>query len=220
MLKTKKIEKANTVALRYFTAQFKKSKKAKAYTYDRISQATTKKFYLGYGGTTGLVEYLNDNGISEPIAKESGLVTLDYDGNALNRFSGRLIFPIIHAGRLAGFGGRTLTDVTKKNPKYINSKTSALYNKSDILYGVWRARKSIMRKGYGFLVEGYFDVLGLYDVGVKNSVAACGTGITREHARILGRYAEKMFIMLDGDSAGQEAAAKAKKLLKKERIYG
>lgn len=220
MLKTKKIEKVNNLALKYFVNSLNKSKKAQEYVYGRITKPTVRKFFIGYSPKSGFVEYLNKHDVDESIAREAGLVTFDYNGNALNRFADRIILPIIHANRLVGFGGRTLTEVTKRNPKYINSKTSVLFNKSEVLYGLWRARKEMLRRGYGIIVEGYFDVYGLFEAGVKNSVASCGTALTRDQARLLARYADKVYVMLDGDDAGQEAAKKAKKILKKEKVYG
>jgi len=219
MIKTKRLEKLNRLALKYYIKHLHLSKWALEYLYDRISTKVAKKYCIGYAPNGGFVQYLNKHGVSEEDAKDAGLITLDYDGNAYERFSHRIMIPIIHARRVVGFGGRTLGEETKQNPKYINSKASLLYNKSEVLYGLWRARNSIDRLGYGILVEGYFDVLGLANHKIYNCVGLCGTALTREQARQLKRYTDKIYVMLDGDEAGKVAAKKAKIVLKKERVY-
>jgi DNA primase len=219
MLTTKRIEHLNQLALKYYLKQLNKSKRAQSYLYDRLSKKTADAYFIGYAPNGGLVQYLNKHDVTERDAKDSGLIILDYDDNAFERFTNRIMFPIIHAGRLVGFGGRTLGEETKKNPKYLNSKASLLYNKSEVLYGLWRARTAIDRLGYGFLVEGYFDVLGLANHKVQNCVGVCGTALTREQAKQLKRYTDKIYVMLDGDEAGKLAAKKAKIVLKKEKVY-
>ena len=163
---------------------------------------------------------MNKHNVTKTDATDSGLVVFDYDNNAYPRFTHRIMIPIIHAGRLIGFGGRTLGPETKQNPKYINSKASVLYNKSEVLYGLWRARASIEKLGYAFLVEGYFDVLSLVNHKIYNCVGLCGTAFTKDQAKQLKRYTEKVYIMLDGDNPGKVAAKKAKIILKKNHIYG
>jgi len=218
MIKTKRLEKLNRLALVYYIEHLNQSKQAQEYLYARISKQVADRFFIGYAPNGGLVPYLNKHNIKEDDAIDAGLVVIDYDGNAFERFSNRIMVPIIHAGRLVGFGGRTLGEETKQNPKYINSKASLLYNKSEVLYGLWRARKSIDKLGYGFLVEGYFDVLGLANHKVYNCVGLCGTALTKAQAKQLKRYTDKIYIMLDGDNAGKVAAKKAKVILKKERV--
>jgi DNA primase len=219
MIKTKRLEKINNLALRYYIDHLNQSKQAQEYLYARISKKIADRYFIGYAPNGGLVQFLNKYDVQENDAKDTGLILLDYDGNAFERFTHRIMIPIIHAGRLVGFGGRTLGEETKKNPKYINSKSSLLYNKSEVLYGLWRARYAIDKLGYGFLVEGYFDVLGLANYKVHNCVGLCGTALTRDQAKQLKRYTDKIYVMLDGDDAGKTAAKKAKIVLKKERVY-
>lgn len=219
MIKTKRIEKINNLALKYYIKHLKKSQRAQRYLYKRISERIAEKYFVGYAPNGGFIQYLNKYNVNEADAIDAGLVLLDYEGNAFARFVNRIMIPIIHAGRLVGFGGRTLGEETKSNPKYLNSKASLLYNKSEVLYGLWRARTTIDRLGYGFLVEGYFDVLALATHKVHNSVGLCGTALTREQAKQLKRYTDQMYIMLDGDEAGKLAAKKAKIVLKKEKVY-
>jgi DNA primase len=216
MLRTKRLERINQLALKYFIKHLHKSKRAQRYLSDRISKKIAKQYFIGYAPNGGFIDYLNKHGVNEREGKELGLVVLDYDGNAYERFANRIMIPIIHAGRLLGFGGRIIGD---GEPKYINSKASILYNKGEVLYGLWKARKPMDRLGYGFLVEGYFDVLGLATHKVYNCVASCGTAFTLNQARLLKRYTDRVYTMLDGDDAGQEAAKKAKKILKKAHIY-
>jgi len=219
MLKTRRLEKLNKLALRFYLEQLQKSKRAQEYLYSRVDKKIAEKFFVGYASPNGFIEYLNGFNISKTDAHDSGLVLFDYDGNAWPRFSNRIMFPIIHAGTLVGFGGRTLGETTKQNPKYINSKASLLYNKGEVLYGLWKARKSIELLGYVFLVEGYFDVLGLTNNKVYNCVGLCGTALTKGHAAQLKRYTKNVYVMLDSDSAGRLAAQKAKKILKRAHIY-
>lgn len=219
MLRTKRLEKLNKLALKYFIEQLEHSKRAQNYLYARIDKNTAKKYFIGYAPNGGFVEYLNKHNVAKKDASKSGLVVFDYDNNAYARFNNRIMIPIIHAARLVGFGGRTLGSVAQKNPKYINSKASVLYNKSEVLYGLWRARKFIEKLGYSFLVEGYFDVLNLAKHKVNNCVGLCGTAFTREQAKQLKRYTDKVYVMLDSDPAGRIAAKKAKNILKKEHIY-
>jgi len=219
MMQTKRLEKLNNLALKYYITQLNKSKLAQDYLYNRISKKIAKLYFVGYAPNGGFIDYLNKHDVRTRDAKDTGLVVFDYDDNAYERFAHRIMLPIIHAGRLVGFGGRTLGTETEKNPKYINSKASLLYNKSEVLYGLWRARASMDKLGYGFLVEGYFDVLGLANHKVYNCVGLCGTAFTKDQARQLKRYTDKIYIMLDGDSAGKLAAKKAKIVLKKEHVY-
>ncbi len=150
-----------------------------------------------------------------PMAKEKGynldyLVELGllknkgkghYDG-----FKGRVMFPIHNlSGRAIGFGGRTLkTD--KKIPKYLNSPECDIYHKSKIVYGIYQAKKYIVKQDVCFLVEGYTDVISMYQAGVKNVVASSGTALTSDQVRLIGRYTKNITILYDADPAGIKAS--------------
>lgn len=218
MLKTNRLEAVNRLALKYFIDSFRRSDKAQEYVYSRISKKTADKFYVGYApaNTDKFIEYLNQNKVSTSSVKALGLVVFDLDNNAYAQFSNRIMLPVIHAGRVLGFGGRTIVN---NKLKYINSKASILYNKSEVLYGLWKTRKSIWKSGHCFLVEGYFDVLGLYNLGLTNCAASCGTAFTQDHAQLLHRYTKQVYILYDGDDAGKAAAVRAKKVLKSVGIY-
>lgn len=208
---------ANAKVLQYFTEQFEQSEKAKAYVFSRISADTVKDFFVGYAPGNGLIDMMNAEGIEAETASELGLIGLNDDNTAYEVFTHRIMFPIIRAGLIVGFAGRT----TKDNPtKYLNSKTSFLYNKKENLFGLWQNRQEIYRSKTAIIVEGYFDVAGLYDNGVENAVAACGTAFSVKHVLELKRYAEKAWTCYDGDEAGREAAKKTRKMLEKHGMFG
>jgi len=126
-----------------------------------------------------------------------------------NRFSGRLIFPI-HSitGQVLGFGGRTLSTQSKR-VKYLNSDSSELYQKSKVLYGLHLAKKHIKTLDSCYLVEGYTDVLSLYQIGIKNVVANCGTALTDSQIRLIKRFSLNVTVLFDSDPAGTAATLKA-----------
>jgi DNA primase len=198
--------RANKVAAAYFFEHFKKDRRAKSYVYDRIDKETVNKFRIGYAPKESIIPWLKKHQISAKEALEIGLI---YKGDKRYQdvFLDRIMFPIAHAGVIVGFGGRALG---KSKAKYINSKASLLYNKSEILYGLWFTRKWIHKLKYAVATEGYFDVLSLYSQGIKNVVAVCGTTFSQEHAKSLLRWALDLKILFDGDEAGKEAAKKAK----------
>jgi len=214
--KTARLEQVNKLALKYFITCLQKSPRAQQYLYDRISPETAQRYYVGYAPREGLVALLNEHGVKEKDALDLGLITTDYDEYCYDRFQNRIILPIIHAGRLLGFGGRALGN---EDPKYLNSKASLLYNKSDVLYGLFQARMHISKTNFALLVEGYFDVLTPVDCGIKNCVATCGTALTKEQVRMLKRYTDRIFVLYDGDAAGIKAARRAKKILEKEGAF-
>lgn len=136
--------------------------------------------------------------------------------------SNRLVFPIRdEEGILVGFGARRLTE-TPGSPKYINSPTSELYRKNEILYGLHIARKVIREKQYAILVEGYKDVLAMHAAGFRNTVALCGTALCDGHIALLKKYTSRVLVMLDADTAGRKASEKAVHLLRMQgiRAYG
>lgn len=120
----------------------------------------------------------------------------------------RLVFPIRdEEGRLVGVAARRLSDEEPDVPKYINSATSELYRKSELLYGLYEAREAIRREGSVFLVEGYKDVLAMHAAGFRHTVALCGTVLCAGHIALLKRYTTSARVMLDADNAGRKATA-------------
>lgn len=126
----------------------------------------------------------------------------------------RLVFPIRdEEGRLVGFAARRLSDGNPDIPKYINSASSDLFHKSELLYGLYRAKEAIRREGCVFVVEGYKDVLAMHAAGFIHTVALCGTALCPGHIALLRKYTSSVYLLLDGDRAGRKAAEKVSAML-------
>jgi DNA primase len=126
------------------------------------------------------------------------------------------MIPIVSHGRIVGFGGRTIDN---HPAKYINSKTSVLYDKSNVLFGLWQARREIEKCNMAIIVEGYFDVMGLASHNLRIVVSPCGTAFTKGQADLLRRYTNRVLVLFDGDPEGRKAAKRAKKILVSSKIY-
>ena len=143
-------------------------------------------------------------GFTEKYTLETGLIIKNERG-AVDRFRGRVIFPIRSmAGRVQGFGGRILS-ATLKTAKYINSPESEVYHKSKILYGMFEAKKAIAKEDICYLVEGYTDVIQMFQLGIENIVSSSGTALTPEQIRLVRRLTPNIVVLFDGDSAGLRA---------------
>ncbi len=168
-----------------------------------------EKFQLGYAledrkGFTK--DALSKSYRLEYLVKAGLTIHKEEDGNSFDRFSGRVIFPIHNvSGRPIAFGGRTLK-ADKKIAKYINSPETDIYHKSNVLYGLFFAKKSIIAEDMCFLVEGYTDVISMFQAGIENVVASSGTSLTVEQIRQVKRYTQNITILYDGDSAGIKAS--------------
>ena len=172
-----------------------------------FSDATIENFQLGYSpdGYTAFTDAaLKDNYQLDYLA-ETGLTKVDGQ-RKLDRFRGRVMFPILsHTGRTLGFGGRILkTDA--KAAKYLNSPESPIYHKSKILYGVYQAKRAIAKADECYLVEGYTDVISLHQSGVENVVASSGTSLTKEQIALIKRFTPNITLLFDGDAAGLRAS--------------
>ncbi|MEK9613127.1 MAG: DNA primase [Flavobacteriaceae bacterium] len=144
-------------------------------------------------------------GYSEEYLEQTGLVIKNERG-AVDRFKGRVIFPIRSmAGRVQGFGGRILSNLAK-TAKYLNSPESPVYHKSQVLYGIYEAKKDIAKEDICYLVEGYTDVIQMYQKGVRNIVSSSGTALTPEQIRLIRRLTSNVVVLFDGDAAGLRAA--------------
>ncbi|WP_293716400.1 CHC2 zinc finger domain-containing protein [uncultured Parabacteroides sp.] len=130
-------------------------------------------------------------------------------------YCNRIVFPIRNErGALVAFAGRYRGETQGTDiRKYINSPTSAVYKKSNILYGLYQAREAVRQHGFVYITEGYKDVLAMHAAGFRNTVALCGTALTEQHAVLLGRYTGYVIVMLDGDEAGQTNAIRSARLL-------
>lgn len=178
-----------------------------------IAPSIRKKYGLGYSyfRRDDLYKFLKEEGYNDDIILESGLVLKDKNGGFYDRFINRLMFPIIDVqGRIIGFGGRSLdtnTQEGRKVPKYLNSPDTPIFNKSHNLYSINFARLAKTREL--ILVEGYMDVISLYQAGFHNVVAALGTAFNDNHAKALKKYADKVILLFDSDEAGVKAVLRA-----------
>jgi DNA primase len=204
----------NSWALEFWEAQLaadtREAQKARDYLQERgLTDETRKIFHLGYAPDSwdALLSHLKERGATETQIEQSGLVSKNEAGRVYDRFRGRLIIPIVDAqGRTVAFGGRTLDN---SEPKYLNSPETAAYTKGLHLFGLQLARDEIRQKKFVILVEGYLDLIVPYQFGIRNMVASLGTALTQEQAKLLGRFARKVVVNYDGDSAGVKAAKRA-----------
>jgi len=179
---------------------------------------TIRKFELGYSpdqweAFTG--QALKD-GYQQQFLEESGLSVKRDNGSLYDRYRGRVMFPIhSFTGRVIAFGGRTLKS-DKNVPKYVNSPESDIYHKSNVLYGLYFAKKAIRDEDNCFLVEGYADVLSVHQAGIENVVASSGTSLTEDQIKLIRRFTKNLTILYDGDSAGIKAAIRGLSLLYKD----
>lgn len=212
--------KANQIAAKFFFESFTKEANI-GYRYmenRKIEPAILKKFGIGYADEKwdSLYKWLKDNEISEKIMVELGLVSHS-KGKFYDRFRNRVMFPIINtSGKVVGFGGRALS--REENAKYINSPENPIFHKSNNLFSLNFARNSLRKIDYLIVVEGYMDVIALYQSGIENVVASLGTALTETHGKILKRYVNKVVLSYDSDKAGREAALKACDILYKEGL--
>lgn len=202
----------NDLAREWFGEQYKQSKIAQDYIQKRgISAETCERFGIGYAPDTweGFVAHAAARGFSPKQLIQAGLANAKDTGGTIDKFRGRLMICIQNLShRVVAFGGRILTDGTNA-PKYMNSPETPLYHKSDILFGLNHSRQAIEKLQEVIVVEGYFDLISLYQAGIQNVVAVSGTALTEQHARLLSRYAKKVYLVFDGDNAGQNAARKS-----------
>jgi DNA primase len=155
-----------------------------------------------------LLKHLRTHNFSSELAEQAGLVSRSERGNYIDFLRGRLVIPIFDSrGRVIAFGGRALGNSV---PKYLNTRETALFNKSSILFGLHKA-KGVLRDG-ALLVEGYFDVLQLHQRGIYQAVAPLGTAVTEAHLQQIGRFTKKITLCFDGDSAGLRAMEKVLKM--------
>src|SRR5215212_8562559 len=205
----------NSWALEWWETQLEQdnleARAARKYLEGRqISDETRKAFRLGYAPDSwdALSLHLKKRGATLQQIERSGLVVKKDAGGFYDRFRGRLIFPVTDAqGRAVAFGGRTLEPGGE--PKYLNSPETAAYTKGRHLFGLNLTRDEIRRRKFAILVEGYLDLIIPYQFGVRNLVASLGTALTSEQAKLLGRFARKVVVNYDGDSAGVKAAKRA-----------
>ena len=200
-------------AATYFNETINNSQKGRAiglsYFKERgFTQETIDKFRLGYSldEWTAFSDAAISKGYKLEFLDKTGLTIVKENGKKFDRFKGRVMFPIQSmSGRVLGFGGRTLiTD--KKAAKYLNSPESEIYHKSDVLYGIYQAKSSIIKKDNCYLVEGYTDVISLNQNGIENVVASSGTALTAGQINLIKRFTPNITVLYDGDAAGIKAS--------------
>ena len=179
-----------------------------------ISDEVIKQFHIGYAPDSwdALMSLLKEKGADEKLIEASGLVSINEEKKRVyDRFRGRLMFPVLNIdGAPVAFGARILQ---QGEPKYLNSPETPAYTKGDNLYGFFQSKEEIRKKKYAILVEGYLDLIALYQFGVTNCVASLGTAFTEHQSRLLGRFAKKVVVNYDGDKAGVKAARRAIEIL-------
>ena len=182
-----------------------------------ISQEMMEKFGLGYSfeERNHFTKIALDKGYKKDSLVNSGL-TSERNNNLYDRFSGRVIFPIHNlTGRTIGFGARIL-QTNKKSAKYLNSPETEIYHKSDVLYGLYLAKRSMIQQDNCFLVEGYTDVISFHQKGIENVVASSGTSLTTGQIKLIKRFTPNITVLYDGDAAGIKASFRGIDLILKE----
>lgn len=209
-----KLYKLNIEAARYFFRCLQENTNAKKYLLNRgITESTIRRFGLGYSFDSwdGMLKHLKNKGFTELDMLTDGLIIKSQKGSCYDRFRNRIIFPVFdYKGKVIGFGGRVLDD---SKPKYLNSPETSLFKKGVNLYGLNFAIKNNNSKML-IIVEGYMDCISLHQQGITNAVASLGTALTISQAKLIKRYADKVIISYDADSAGQMATMRGLEILK------
>lgn len=214
----------NTEAAKYFSNNLLNDSEgqiARDYFQKRnIKLQTMRAFGLGYAlnGWENLVNFLHQKKIDLEKALQLGLISRSKDGRIYDTLPGRIIFPIFSPnGRVVAFAGRKLRE-SDGGGKYINSPESAIYVKGKILYGLSHAKDDIRKLNKAILVEGYMDLISLYQNGIKNVVAVSGTALTEDQVLLLSRYTKNVVLLFDADTAGIKASMRSIELLLKKEF--
>jgi len=198
-------------ACRYFQRQLAGSDRARGYLDDRgVGEAVRAQFSVGYApeGFSALKDALGTDPRQLQLLDRAGLLSKNDRGHVYDKFRDRVMFPIHdRRGRVIAFGGRVLDP--EHSPKYLNSPETALFHKGRELYGLWQVRQANRTLARLVVVEGYMDVIALFEHGVTQAVATLGTATTPDHAELLFRNAPDVYFCFDGDRAGRAAAWKA-----------
>jgi DNA primase len=206
--------KANRIAADYYTECLMKTsegQKARDYFAGRgIHSEVSRDYGIGYApdGWRNIAGRLKREGISDKTGISAGLmIEGERSKGPYDRFRNRVVFPIRDlSGRVLGFGGRVLGE---ELPKYINSPETPIYRKGDSLFGLDVAAPHVREKGEVILVEGYLDVISLYQAGVRNVVGVLGTALTEDHAKRIRRFSVRCVLLFDSDEAGRRAALRS-----------
>lgn len=214
----------NVLAARFFSEHLAKSPEAEVareYLKHRgIKHQTQRSFGIGFApfGWNHFLDHAKQNKVDLVNAKHLGLIDTNERGEYYDKFRARVIFPIFSPnGRVIAFGGRIL-EKNDNIAKYLNSPESQIYSKRKSLYGLFHSKDEIRKLDRAILVEGYMDLVSLYQAGVKNVVASSGTSLTDEQIQLLSRFTKNIFVLFDADSAGQKAALRSIELLLKQNF--
>lgn len=213
----------NEFAGRYFVDQLWRTEEGQSvglsYFRERgFSDAILQKFQLGYSQNQyhAFSDEAIKSGFSAMVLSDVGLATRSDRGGMVDRFRGRVMFPVHSlSGRIVAFGGRVLVQ-TEKSAKYVNSPESEIYHKSNELYGIYFAKESMVQNDAVYLVEGYTDVLSMHEEGIQNVVASSGTSLTQGQIRMIHRFTSNITVLYDGDAAGIKASIRGVDLLLEE----
>jgi DNA primase len=213
--KLDKLYYANQIANEYFTLCLNDKNlgtRARNYLERRgILEETKKLFSIGYAPSSweGFLNYSKKKKIEEEILSSAGLI-VEREGKRgyYDRFRNRIMFPVFNlSGKIVGFGGRVLDE--KEEPKYLNSPETPIYQKGKLLYGLNFSKDIISDQKICVVVEGYMDLISLYQAGLKNVVASSGTAFTSDQARLIARFADRVYLLFDSDSAGMAAVLRS-----------
>jgi DNA primase catalytic core len=202
---------ANQLALQAYTEAIEKTPHWVKYLEERgLKRETVKHFQIGCAPEQPdrIRQLAEAKKVPGKAFVEAGILGVAAGGRIYDRFGGRLVFPIFNlSGRVIAFGGRIAPG--REGPKYVNTPESPLYHKGRVLYGFNFGRQAIDQSGEAVVVEGYMDLVSLWQAGVTNVVAVCGTALTKEHAQMLTRFAKKVHLFFDGDAAGRTAVRRS-----------
>lgn len=179
-----------------------------------------RKFQLGFSleERDALAKAAVAKGFNPEYLEKTGLCYRTNDGRLLDRYHGRVIFPVLTvSGKVVAFGGRIMTS-DKKVAKYVNSPESEIYSKSHELYGLFQAKHAIVKQNRCFLVEGYTDVISMHQSGIENVVASSGTSLTEGQIKLIHRFTDNITVLYDGDSAGIKASLRGIDMLLAEGL--
>ena len=221
----KQLFKANKLTANFFNEQMKKASvdhPVKKYIEKRgLTAETLEAFQVGYAPKEwdALTLHLEANGIPTAVAEEARLLVPRKEGKSghFDMFRDRLMFPILNSmSEVLGFGGRI---IDQGEPKYLNSPETPVFIKGRVLYGLHQTARYIRSEDQALIVEGYMDLVSLYQAGIRNVAATLGTALTLDHAKILKRLTRNVLVLFDGDQAGQDAAERSLPLLLQADLY-